>query len=171
MNARELKMNPEQLAREQARQAEQRRRAKTYRRTKRGRAPGLSREQRREEEDRLEAEGKAGAYARAGRVFDDAGTMTRGARCEYVCKGRLCAEPGFAADHVIGGAGKSDMEAIGADGFQILCVVHNHLKTVNSPSRAFWLDVAEEHALRVGARKLLPFIARARAKLEGKRRG
>jgi hypothetical protein len=174
VNARELALlerhGPEALAREGERQAEQRRKAKLHRRTKRGLAAGLSRAERRAAEDQLEAIGKADAYGRAGRKFDEAGAEIAAARCEYVCKGRLCAEPGVAADHVIGGSGKSDMEAIGADGFQILCLVHNHLKTVNSPTRAFWLDVAQEHALRVGARKLLPFIARARAKLEGKRR-
>lgn len=170
MNARELAMDPEQLLRERERQAEAKRRAKAARKGRAARAPGLSVEERRAEADAIESRGKAAAYHRAGRLLEADGTERLPARCEYVDRGTLCGERGIAADHVIGGAGKSDMESIGAEGFQILCLVHNHLKTVNSPSRAFWLDEAEEHAIRIGARRLLPFIARARAKLEGKRR-
>jgi hypothetical protein len=133
--------------------------------------PGKSREERRAEEDAAEAKGKAAAYARAGRTLDREGRVDRDAWCEYVDRGARCAHVGVAADHVIGGAHKGDMEGIGAEGFQILCVVHNDLKTRNAPSRSFWLDQAEEHALRVGARRLLFFIGRARAKLEGKRLG
>jgi hypothetical protein len=173
-DARRYEKSTDPAVRAEARRvldARDERRARSRILGRRKRAPGLSREDRAALDDAAERQAKHDAYARAGRTFHPSGEVRTLATCECVSRGVRCREPGVAADHVIGGSSKSDMERIGADGFQILCVQHNHLKTVNSPTRAFWLDEAEEHALRVGARRLLPFIARARAKLEGKRRG
>lgn len=131
--------------------------------------PGPSRKAKRDEAEAVESAAKGDAFTRAGRVFGADGSVFRHARCEYRSGAICCYSTGTDADHIIGGASKRDMERLGAEGFQVFCRAHHDLKTANSPTRVFWLDVAEEHALRVGARKLLPFIARARAKLEGKR--
>lgn len=89
-------------------------------------------------------------------------------RCEVYQDGQRCTEPAVDADHLFGGALRR--ETTTPEGCQATCRTHHNLKTVNAPSRAFWLDQADEHVLRHGYRSMLRYVARARALLEGKRR-
>lgn len=109
---------------------------------------------------------RALAFARAGK------TETSPARCEFIDHhGCRCRNEGTDPDHIFGGALRADTERHGAAAIQVLCRTHHDLKTANCPTRAFWLDIAEAHILRHGLKVMLPYLARARALLEGKRRG
>jgi hypothetical protein len=126
--------------------------------------PGVSRDERRRIEDSREDAGKAAAMERA---KDFSGLP----RCEvWDGKGLRCLHTATDADHVLGGSRKPDMEQIGGEGFQSMCRAHHDLKTTNTPTGKFWLDQAMEHALRVGAKRLVPHLDRALAKYEGKHR-
>jgi hypothetical protein len=93
-----------------------------------------------------------------------------GPRCEFVAIGSpgRCMSPAQDPDHVLGGAMRKECERLGAEGLMCLCRAHHDTKHANSPSRAYWIDVAEEHALRHGFCRLLPLIRKARAKYDAK---
>lgn len=128
-------------------------------------APGKSRAERQAEDDAREADGKAAAMKRS----EDFASKPR---CEVYDGNSRCVETATEADHVLGGSNKEDMEALpNGEGFEAMCHTHHVLKTGNVPTGLVWLKQAKDHALRVGAKRLLPFIDRALAKYEGKHGG
>jgi predicted transcriptional regulator len=132
------------------------------------RAPGVTKELREAAEAAFYAVERGLAFARAGRVVDERGNVKRPARCEVHTNGQRCSLEGVDPDHVLGGAYKSDCEALGAEGLEIMCRVHHDMKTANSPSRFLWLDQAKEHAIRIGAKRLLQLVEKAIARHEAK---
>ena len=89
-------------------------------------------------------------------------------QCE-VYDGRIrCGSDGEDPDHVLGGSSKRDMDRLGAEGLQVMCRTHHDLKTTNTPTGRYWLEQAKAHAVRTGARRLLPLVEKALAKYEAK---
>jgi len=162
-DAKRFEHSPDPQVREHAKRVlAAAKRRKELHKTRRSRAPGPTRADRKAAEDAREALGKAAAMERS-RDFSGI------ARCEvWDADGRRCLETATDADHVCGGAQKRDMERIGGEGFQAMCRRHHGLKTNNTPTARVWLEQAMEHALRIGAKKLFPFLDRAMAKYQGK---
>ena len=79
-----------------------------------------------------------------------------------------CDHLGGDSDHILSGAMRAECGRLGAEGLMILCRTHHDLKHASSPTREFWLDQAEAHALRHGYKRLLGLVRKARAKYEGK---
>jgi hypothetical protein len=133
------------------------------RRDRTTRATGRTKEDRVAEAAELYAYDRGQAFARAGRTQADP------ARCEFhYDNGIRCPDFGDDPDHVLGGASRSDSERLGAEGLMILCRQHHDMKHASTPTRGYWLDQAEAHALRIGAKRLLPLIHKARAKYAAK---
>jgi hypothetical protein len=114
----------------------------------------------------------------AGFVEDERYTAAKGAafkrardRCEVYVGYFRCAHDGTDPDHVLGGASRKDCERLGSEGLQVMCRGHHDLKTANSPTGRYWLEQAKAHALRIGARRLLPMVERALAKYDAKHGG
>lgn len=90
-----------------------------------------------------------------------------GLRCECRKTGGRCPQMGFAHDHFWGGNGRRrSMQS--PESVWFLCGFHNEERTLNRPSREWWLRAFEEHVLANGLKSQLPLIARERARIEGK---
>jgi hypothetical protein len=162
VNARELAMGNEALLNERDRQLDARRKAKA--RTAPKRAERVAKKRNEEERD-------AAFYEKAKREAADRSrdVALGGPRCEAVdLAGRRCGGNGHDPDHVVGGAFRKDCERLGSEGLMVLCRTHHNFKHASAPSRAYWLDMGEQHALRHGYRGLYTLVARARAKYEAK---
>lgn len=110
----------------------------------------------------------AAFYERAKRGAAWRATSHGFVRCEVVDRGVRC---GFAAvdpDHVLGGAYRNDSERLGDEGLMCLCRAHHDMKHANTPSRAFWLDQARDHAEGHDLPRLLALVEKARARYEAK---
>jgi hypothetical protein len=92
-----------------------------------------------------------------------------GGRCECRLSGERCSEAGVTFDHFWSGTGRRRaLESV--ESVWQLCGVHDGARTVNSPTRRFWVEAFEEHVLANTLRSQLDLIAREKARLEGKRR-
>jgi len=104
-------------------------------------------------------------------AFSRASVGVPGTTCEVYERAVRCTSNGVDPDHVLGGASRKECERLGAEGLQVMCRHHHDIKTVNSPTGRYWLEQAKAHALRIGARRLLPLVERALAKYDAKHGG
>jgi hypothetical protein len=129
-------------------------------------APGATKEERDAADARAYARAKVEAAERAGK------DQPYGIRCEVVTviggQEIRCPQDGHDPHHALGGAMRKECERLGAEGLIVCCRMHHDMDHASTPTREFWLDVKEEHALRHGYRRLLALLRRARAKYEGK---
>lgn len=104
------------------------------------------------------------------RVFQRAWLLVRPC-CEVVDeRGRPCTNDAATVDHFWSGHGRRRaLESV--ESCWALCAEHDQMRTLNSPTRLFWVGLFEAHVLRHGLRTQLSLIAAERARLEGKRRG
>lgn len=134
--------------------------------------PGKSKEQRDETRLLKYQAAKRVAAERAGARFvsDGVGSalVVQPPRCEEYTNGKRCTEEGVDPDHVLGGAYRQECERLGSDGLMIRCRAHHEQKHANLPSRAYQLNQAKEHAIRIGSRSLLALVEKAIARNEMK---
>lgn len=92
-----------------------------------------------------------------------------GGQCEVINGPHRCADRGAECDHFFGGIGRRRQRQ-SVEGTWLLCGSHHRNKTLNLPSRAWWLNCFHEHVLAHGLKSQLPLIAAERARIEGKGR-